>query len=280
MRRLAHLSDLHFGRSDPALVAALAADLAAMAPDLVVISGDLTQRARRSEFTAARDFVVSLGRPVVATPGNHDLIALNPLMRLIAPLHRYDRYIRPHTLSAFFDDELAVVTVDSTARVRFSLDWSGGRMRMPDVVAAGSRLNEVPRLEVIVTHHALQEITPAGGPADRLRRRALQRAGDLGFDMVLGGHHHRPDMRAVALRGGSPGRNILVGHAATSTSRRVRGHPNGYNLFTVSTAEVCCAVRVAAEHGFTEARALKFRKEQGVWREISGTRVATRSGNG
>jgi 3',5'-cyclic AMP phosphodiesterase CpdA len=265
MRRLAHISDLHFGQIDEGVVRSLCDDIAAMAPHLVVVSGDLTQRARTREFAAARDFITALKRPVVATPGNHDLIAFNPLLRLIAPLHRYDRFIRPHTLSAFFDDEIAVVTVDSTARVRFSLDWAGGRMRLPDVVAAGARLSGGSRTEIVVTHHALKHIDAEGAPSDRLRRRALRRAADLGFDIVLGGHHHRADARAIALPGGVPGRNILMFHAMTTTSRRLRGEPNGYNLFTIEPAEVVCAVRVREDRNYAEARSMRFRKEDGIW---------------
>ena len=94
MRRLAHLSDLHFGRVDPAAVEGLLRSLEDARPDLVVVSGDFTQSARTGEFRAARAFLDRLPAPVFAVPGNHDLPQWNPVERLAAalrplpPLHR------------------------------------------------------------------------------------------------------------------------------------------------------------------------------------------------
>src|ERR1700750_2534822 len=95
MRRLAHLSDLHFGRVDPAAVEGLLHSLEAAGPDLVVVSGDFTQSARSEEFRAARAFLDRLPAPVFAVPGNHDLPQWNPVERLVRPYDRYRRVIAP-----------------------------------------------------------------------------------------------------------------------------------------------------------------------------------------
>ena len=91
MRTIAHLSDLHFGRVDPAVCKALRIALADAAPDVVVVSGDLTQRARVSEFRTAKDFFADLPAPSIVVPGNHDVPLWNPYLRFIRPLARYAR---------------------------------------------------------------------------------------------------------------------------------------------------------------------------------------------
>ena len=96
MRRIAHLSDLHFGRHDDEIVTGLLRALKAIAPDIYVISGDLTQRARRAQFAAAKAFVDELratGLPVIVVPGNHDVPLYDVARRFMRPLNRFRRYI-------------------------------------------------------------------------------------------------------------------------------------------------------------------------------------------
>src|SRR3954470_9400307 len=93
MRTLVHLSDLHFGRVDPALLDPLRELVQALAPDLVVVSGDLTQRARTEQFEAARGWLDSLPGPQIIVPGNHDIALYNVFRRFVHPLKRYKRYI-------------------------------------------------------------------------------------------------------------------------------------------------------------------------------------------
>jgi 3',5'-cyclic AMP phosphodiesterase CpdA len=93
LRTIAHISDLHFGRHDPAVVEALLASLKHSSCDLVIVSGDLTQRARRHEFKQARSFLDRIALPMLVIPGNHDVSLHNPLSRFFWPLDRYDRYV-------------------------------------------------------------------------------------------------------------------------------------------------------------------------------------------
>ena len=102
-RTIVHLSDLHFGRVDPAILPALLGAVVVAAPDLVVVSGDITQRARVAEFKAAADFLKTLPAPLLAVPGNHDVPLYNVLLRWLSPLDRYRRYITSD-LAPFFED--------------------------------------------------------------------------------------------------------------------------------------------------------------------------------
>src|ERR1051325_5294938 len=124
VRTLAHLSDLHFGRVEPAVLEALRRRLRALAPDVVAVSGDLTQRARARQFREARAFLDSLPRPQVVVPGNHDVPLYNVFARFVAPLAGYRRVIGEDVEPGFVDDEIAVLGIN-TAR---SFVLKGGRV--------------------------------------------------------------------------------------------------------------------------------------------------------
>src|SRR5690242_14627277 len=105
MRTIAQISDLHFGREIGAVIESLLVSLAQHGPDLVVVSGDLTQRARMSEFTQARRFLDRIAEPKLVVPGNHDLPLYNIAARLVRPLRNYNRFIAPvGQPEAFYND--------------------------------------------------------------------------------------------------------------------------------------------------------------------------------
>ena len=155
MRTIAHVSDLHFGREDPALVAALQEDLKGAAPDLVAVSGDLTQRARRREFEAARDFLQALGMPMLAVPGNHDIPLFDVARRLLRPLDRYRQYIHADDNPFYVDAELAVLV--HKGRVEFLSQFrrcATPEIRVPLEVARCDRCGLV-QLTVVVDPEVL-----------------------------------------------------------------------------------------------------------------------------
>src|SRR5690349_4552927 len=103
MRILAHISDLHFGAEDPVVTRHLLADLASVDPSLVIVSGDLTQRARRAEFQAARAWLAQVPFPQLIIPGNHDVPLFDVVRRFLSPLGRYQRLIAKE-LNPWFED--------------------------------------------------------------------------------------------------------------------------------------------------------------------------------
>src|ERR1051325_4488777 len=124
MRTIVHLSDLHFGRIDPAILAPLVTFIGEIKPDVVAISGDLTQRARTAEFLAAKEFLASIPFPQIVVPGNHDVPLHNLFARFGRKLDRYRRYITPELQPVFADTEIVVAGVN-TAR---ALTWKDGRI--------------------------------------------------------------------------------------------------------------------------------------------------------
>jgi 3',5'-cyclic AMP phosphodiesterase CpdA len=119
MRTLVHLSDLHFGRIDPAIVEPLRRAVVELKPDLVAISGDFTQRARRSQFAAARAFIASLNAKTLVVPGNHDIPLYDVVSRLVAPLDYYRRYISSDLEPEYQDEEMIVLGVNTARALVF-----------------------------------------------------------------------------------------------------------------------------------------------------------------
>jgi 3',5'-cyclic AMP phosphodiesterase CpdA len=151
VRTLLHLSDLHFGRIDPATLAPLLGTAEKIRPDLVIVSGDLTQRARRGQFQEARDFLAALPQPQIVVPGNHDVPLYNVALRFADPLANYRRYITDDLEPYFRDDEVAVVGINSARSPTFK----GGRINERQVARVRDRLCALPEktTRVIVTHH-------------------------------------------------------------------------------------------------------------------------------
>src|SRR5260370_23678096 len=153
MRTLVHLSDLHFGQLDRAILKPLREAVAEIQPHLIVISGDLTQRARADEFEQARDFLRTLPGPHIVVPGNHDVPLHNLYARFCLPLREYRRYISDDLEPFFADDEIAVLGIN-TAR---SLVWKSGRVNFRQMARIEERFCELGgRVTTVGTHHPFE----------------------------------------------------------------------------------------------------------------------------
>jgi 3',5'-cyclic AMP phosphodiesterase CpdA len=238
MRRIAHLSDLHFGAHDPAIVEALLRALAELAPDIVVISGDLTQRARRTQFRAADAFLRRIeadGRPVVLVPGNHDIPLFDVARRFLSPLHRWQRYIAGGRRERYFDEEVAIVGLN-TAR---SLTFKDGRLSIGQINALAQAFAGAASkaMRLLVTHHPLVVVRGVQEPswASRNSAHAIAAIRAAHAQLLLAGHlHHAGVERGPPdLAHPSADARILVIQAGTATSWRRRGSPNSFNLLHI-----------------------------------------------
>jgi 3',5'-cyclic AMP phosphodiesterase CpdA len=224
MPRILHLSDLHFGRERRELVRAVQTQARELAPDLIAISGDLTQRARRQELEAARRFVDELPAPVLVVPGNHDIPGVS-VRRLTDPWSGWRRVFPAGTNAAFSGPGLSAIGANSVRIGGLYLDWSRGGLSETQVTQLAARIARAPRddLRVLVLHHPLlltregRHRGLVGGASS-----ALPRLANAGLDLALGGHVHLP-YAGLAQR-------VVVAHAATGVSNRLVGAPNGFNL--------------------------------------------------
>jgi 3',5'-cyclic AMP phosphodiesterase CpdA len=237
MRTIVHLSDLHFGRVNPALLAPLIETVTALQPNVVVVSGDLTQRARTAEFKEARRFFDALPSPQIIVPGNHDVPLHNVFSRFLRPLDKYRRYITDDLAPAFIDDEIAVIGIN-TAR---SLTFKSGRINVRQIARASEQMCSLPShlTKIIVTHH------PFDLPGDYHERELVRRAGKAmsmfgrcGADLLLAGHLHESHAGNTASRYQLTDYSALVVQAGTATSTRERGEANSFNALDIEPARI------------------------------------------
>lgn len=262
MRSIAHLSDLHFGRCDMQIAEQLLLDLDAVAPSMVAVSGDLTQRARRHEFAAARAFLERIALPKVVVPGNHDLPLFNLTKRILEPLQRFRRYIEPTSLPVFRDGELAVLGINTARR---SL-WKDGRIseRQLDHLRRACAALPADCFKVLVTHHPFAP--PPHDPRRRLvgrREQELTALAGCGVELLLTGHLHRgfaADAAAVVPQGRP---SILIAQAGTAISTRRRGESNAYNVIRIDADQVEIEVRRWTGSRFAAAETTSYARPGG-----------------
>jgi len=221
-----HLSDTHFGTERAQVVEALVALAAQQRPDVVVLSGDITQRARPAQFRSAKAFVDRLGAPVLAIPGNHDIALFDLWARLTRPYARFAKVFGPELEPVVDLPAWLIVGVNTTRAWRHSHGEVSGTQiaRVASLLATA----KPEQLRVLVVHQPLA--VPEAGQASNLLRGHADAAkawAQAGADLVLGGHIHLP--YTLSLQGLV--RRLWVVQAGTAVSKRTRaGVPNSVNL--------------------------------------------------
>lgn len=269
MRTLVHLSDLHFGRVDAAILDPLAALVTRIAPDAVVVSGDLTQRARAAEFKQAKAFLERLPKPQLVVPGNHDVPLYRVWERFLMPLGKYRRYITTELEPALVDAEMAVIGIN-TAR---SLTFKDGRINEAQIEAIRSRLEGLGEslTKVVVTHHPF-DLPDEPEKSEELvgrARRAMEAFARCGVDLLLAGHLHTSQAGDTSNRYELPGHAALAVQAGTATSTRGRGESNSFNVLRLANDEITVERQVWQPEASAFALALteRFRRKDSRWIE-------------
>jgi 3',5'-cyclic AMP phosphodiesterase CpdA len=270
MRTLVHLSDLHFGRVDQELLGPLRELVERIAPTVVVVSGDLTQRAKSEQFEEARAWLDTLPGPQIIVPGNHDISLYNVFRRFVLPLERYKRYITEDLDPVYVDDEVAVLGVN-TAR---SLTWKDGRVNKEQVEKIRATLAGLPPevVRVVVTHHPFD--LPEGAEESDLVDRAhmaMDAFAECGVDLLMAGHLHQSHAGNTQARYKISEYAALVVQAGTATSTRGRGEVNSFNVIRTEPQkiEVDRYGWDSVHKQFQLLATEKFMRSGNIWAEVN-----------
>ena len=228
------ISDTHFGTEQHPVVEALVALSAQQRPDVVVLSGDITQRARPSQFRAAKAFVDRLNAPVLAIPGNHDIALFDLWARLTSPYARFSAAFGPDLEPVHAAQDVLVVGVNTTRAWRHK----NGEVSQAQIERVATRLAAAgpEQLRVVVVHQPVAVTLDSDRPNLLRGHAAATRAWSAaGADLVLGGHIHLPYTRALH----GLARRLWVVQAGTAISERTRtGIPNSVNVLRWGEASV------------------------------------------
>lgn len=240
MTRLFHVSDLHFGREDEDALDWFARTVETERPDAVVMTGDLTYRARSDEYAAATAWLQRLKVPVTIEPGNHDLPYFNPLARFISPYKRYEKLERAIERKMELDN-VSLIPLRTTARAQWRTNWSWGVVRPVSLASALRQLEQCPKehVRIVLAHHPLIDTATMTKPSrTKGGAKALAALAAAGADAVLTGHVHDPfDERYEAA-----GRAVrLIG--AGTLSERVRTTAPSFNEIQVESGTLRVTVR-------------------------------------
>src|SRR6059058_532833 len=276
MARLVHLSDLHFGAHDERLVTAVEREVDALKPDLVVISGDFTQRARTEQFREACAFLEELrdrGHEVIGVPGNHDVPLYDVLRRFLSPLARYRRFI-DQTLCPFVELAGVAILGINTAR---SLTFKEGRISedQVDFIRDTFARTDPGTVRILVTHHPLFALSVGEEVQRAIGRQelALDAIEDAGVDILLAGHMHHAsshDAGDLVTRAGG----TLVVQAGTATSTRVREQEQSFNTIDIADSSATITVHAWNGDAFKASDERRYQWQDGRWRVLKSTEPA------
>ncbi|MCQ4325518.1 DNA repair exonuclease [Stutzerimonas stutzeri] len=233
MTSILQISDTHFGTEQPPVVQALEAHVREHGADLLIFSGDITQRARRGQFAAARAFVERLrGHGIGETlviPGNHDIPLYNLFARFLTPYGNYRRHFGEELEPVFENEQMLVIGLNTTHPRRHK----DGRVTAEQVEAVAQRLarTDGDKVRIVVAHQPFGAMLQSDlSNLQHGAEAALRRWAELGLDLVMGGHIHLPYVLPLSGQYQGLAREIWMVQAGTTLSSRLRGtSPNSFN---------------------------------------------------
>jgi 3',5'-cyclic AMP phosphodiesterase CpdA len=265
---IVQISDPHFGTEQDHVVAALRELITHHRPALVIVSGDITQRARPEQFAAAHSFIQQLSAAnVLIIPGNHDIPLFNLFARFVDPYANYARAFGRVLEPEYESGQLLVLGVKTTRRHRHK----DGEVSDEQIERVAERLSRAApdQLRIVVTHQPVHVIRERD-IANLLHNseRAVRTWSAAGIDLFLGGHIHLPYVRPLTERFPDLSRAVWAVQAGTAVSTRIRNNvPNSVNLirYPVETPNTCHVERwdFASETGaFKQAQTHHLRLDR------------------
>ncbi len=268
MKIIAHISDIHYGTEIFEIEDALMKDLKKMSPDVVVISGDLTQRAKSKEFKSAEKLIEKINLPLIVVPGNHDIPLFNVFKRFFTPFTNYEKYITTDYYPFYQDSEIAILGINTSRSYYFK----EGKISLRQIEKVKDTFLNIDKnlFKVLVIHHPLVP-TPNDRVYDLLnnRKHALKEFKGLGIDLVLGGHLHTifnydvkdyyPKLKLDSM---------IFAMGGSAFSYRNKGNPNGYNIVKIHKDEFTITSRIYLEKSFQKYKDTIYIKKGNKWEKF------------
>ena len=266
MTRLIHLTDLHFGLHHAGFVAPLREAILSNRPDILIVSGDLTQRALASQFRLAMTFLHGLNLKFLVVPGNHDIPVYNPLMRLFNPFGPYRKGASADLTPMMQTGPLRLFGVNTADPFR----WRGGVARKAEIERVCQSMREGPEdaINILVCHHPLQE--PQGFQRKETRGAilALDRLADAGLDVVLSGHlHHWTTGLGMEKGAAAP---IFQMQTGTALCAREGESNHGFAVMDFDAGQLTVTPWIIDDPGlqFRPRQSVSFSYRNGVWKAM------------
>lgn len=272
MRTIIHISDLHYGKTHKDVSEQLVDAFSKLKPDLVVISGDLTQRAKTKEFESAKSFLQDLKKASLSTfviPGNHDIEPLfKPLDRISNPYKNYKEYISSDLEPVYYDKEIAIAAINTVK----SSNIKNGGMSLKQVVKTKAWFSSFPRpiVKIVVTHHPID--LPLIRRAKKLvpiAAEAVKEFSRQDVDLYLSGHYHRTSVVTTSDRFAIKNYSAIALQAGT-LSIRERGEAQSFNVITIDKQRMTVETyRWNAEgKSFRKYAVVRFKRYRSQWQKF------------
>ncbi|GAC1412933.1 MAG: metallophosphoesterase [Candidatus Doudnabacteria bacterium] len=262
MKTIVHLSDLHFGRNDEKVIKAIIKSVKDIKPDLLIVSGDLTQRAKEKEFIAAKEFLACFKLKKIVIPGNHDIPLYNPVKRLLHPFRDYKKYISENLEPFYFDKEVTIIGLNTARRTKIT------RGKISSAQAGLIKKyfqNAGNAARIVVAHHPF-DLPDKFGQRKMVigAKKTIQKLIDAEVDLILGGHMHISHVRSIAERYNVDGKAALVVQAST-VSKRSRGENPTFNVIKIKPKRITIIRYIFQNGKFEKSLEEDFHLQQTSW---------------
>ncbi|MGM9455229.1 metallophosphoesterase family protein [Legionella bozemanae] len=242
--KIIHISDLHFGMHNPEIIESLLDDLTLLNPDVIIISGDLTQRARSEQYKQLLGFLQRLTMPLLIVPGNHDIPFDNPIYRFLHPFKRYKEYISAQLEVSFNNKEVNILGVNSATPYQIK----DGRLSQKTLGRIKNHFScNSKQLNILFFHHNLKYFSGMHHPLNNAEE-FIDYLKESPIHIVCTGHLHYANLTLITK---NQGEQCALLHAGSTSCLRTKDEKNSY--YSINTDQLKCSIdwRVFVNNAFT-----------------------------
>ncbi len=243
--KIIQISDLHFGMNQTEIIEYFLEDLASIKPDVIIISGDLTQRATEEHYQLFQKFLKLLPvAQVLIVPGNHDIPMYNPIERLLYPFSRYKEFVSPQLESSYMNKEVNILGVNSATPYKVKDGRLGERTikRIKNHFSATDN-----QLNILFFHHNLNYFSGMHHPLNNAEE-FIEYLKESPIHIVCTGHLHYATLKLITKN--HQGQCAIL-HAGSLLCERTKDGKNSYYL--IESDQLKCKIewRVFENNAFS-----------------------------